>query len=138
MKKIFGTLAFLIIISSIVFAQSSSDRKHINKLELKVVSRGIDFDKTFIVEDNYQWTITKNESVWSRALFNAGLTVGEAEGDYLFELNAEGALITDRNNNKLVATLTFNRHAIQSFGVAEYVIQELIKENKKKKQYKLY
>ncbi len=138
MKKIFTLILLLSLIIPLNAQNRKADKKAakeeqkaiewLNQRNLKIVNRGLDFNKTFVVfsrEPVIKGGLLEDRlEYWKSKLFETGFEVGEwfedesglnIQGDYLFELiKGQGLFgytikISDvNNNNKLVADIRFN------------------------------
>ena len=155
MKKLLFLLFFIPVLS---FSQySKKELKKLEKMELKIVNRGLDLNETFVP---YYKKNNFIESSWAEAMFTLGLDVGDYSsqkqikdsnnretelsrtvtfnGRYVFDSNAFGVIkILDLyNDNKIVATirykgsLNFGAGGNDLYFKKEYVIKELIKSNR--------
>ena len=133
MKKL---LLLLLIAPVMGFSQyTKKELKKLEKMELKIVNRGLDLDATFVVysEQSSQDLVDLVEDSWETAMFSKGLNVGDYysensvvdgnnreiqvsssnyfNGRYIFDTSTYGQIkIQDlENNNKLVATITYKR-----------------------------
>ena len=152
MYKIIYLLISLVVLSTTLLAQSEKKikkdakefQRHLDNLELKIVTRNLDFTKVLAVSvDNESggWTMLLDSKLekeyWTTALFAYGLdvvviediaeaVVGKTRADYLIEIYRGGAKISDiNNNNKIVATLTYRLKTIK---YREKLINHIIKE----------
>jgi len=133
MKKV---LVLLLIVPVIGLSQyTKKELKKLDKMELKIVNRGLDLNSTFVVysEESSQQLIDLVEDSWETAMFSKGLDVGDYyeesqvkdtnnremalsnsitfNGRYVFDTSTRGQIkIQDlENNNKLVASITYKR-----------------------------
>jgi len=133
MKKL---LLLLLIVPVIGLSQyTKKELKKLDKMELKIVNRGLDLNSTFVVysEESSQQLIDLVEDSWETAMFSKGLDVGDYyeesqvkdtnnremalsnsitfNGRYVFDTSTRGQIkIQDlENNNKLVAYITYKR-----------------------------
>jgi hypothetical protein len=133
MKKL---LLLLLIVPVIGLSQyTKKELKKLDKMELKIVNRGLDLNSTFVVysEESSQQLIDLVEDSWETAMFSKGLDVGDYyeesqvkdtnnremalsnsitfNGRYVFDTSTRGQIkIQDlENNNKLVASITYKR-----------------------------
>ena len=133
MKKV---LVILLIVPVIGLSQyTKKELKKLDKMELKIVNRGLDLNSTFVVysEESSQQLIDLVEDSWETAMFSKGLDVGDYyeesqvkdtnnremalsnsitfNGRYVFDTSTRGQIkIQDlENNNKLVASITYKR-----------------------------
>jgi len=163
MKKLFILFISLALLSTNSLAQSKRKlkkeakelQKHIDNLDLKIVTRNLDLSKVFVVkklEGMSALTIFADqkleEASWNTALFKHGLEIGDyAEekqvkdannremtlsesilfrGDYLMEIYRDRVKISDvKKNNKLVGTLTFYLNTIK---YREQIIDYIVEE----------
>jgi hypothetical protein len=114
---------------------TKKELKKLDKMELKIVNRGLDLNSTFVVysEESSQQLIDLVEDSWETAMFSKGLDVGDYyeesqvkdtnnremalsnsitfNGRYVFDTSTRGQIkIQDlENNNKLVASITYKR-----------------------------
>jgi hypothetical protein len=121
--------------STSLFAQySSKELKKLEKMEIRIVNRGLDLDATFVpyCEPDGTTDLHKtSEENWSKSMFVAGLEVGDYSGQsvvkdsnnremnlsrtntfngrYVFDVSTSGLVkISDLfNNNKVVATISY-------------------------------
>ena len=122
---------------------TKKELKKLDKMELKIVNRGLDLNSTFVV---YSKEISQNlldlvEDSWETAMFSKGLDVGDYyeesqvkdtnnremelsnsitfNGRYIFDTSTHGQIkIQDlENNNKLVASITYKRDL--NFGIGQ-------------------
>jgi len=167
MRKLFILLITLVFLSTGSLAQSKRKirkeakelQKHLDNLDLKIVTRNLDISKVFVVKNRFGVggiaifaDPRLEEASWNTALFKHGLEVGDyseekqvkdannremklsestiVRGNYLMEIYRDRVKIIDvHNNNKLVATLTFHLNTIK---YREQMIEYIVKELIKK------
>ena len=135
--------------------QAKELEKHIAKLDLEIIVRGLDLTKVFVVQNKLGVSGLAivadpklEEASWNTALFKNGLDVGDysiekqvkdannremqlskkinVRGDYLMEIYRDRVKIVDvNNNNKIVATLTFHLNTLK---YREKLIDHIISE----------
>tara|TARA_B110000908_G_scaffold165711_1_gene215627 strand:- start:1921 stop:2358 length:438 start_codon:yes stop_codon:yes gene_type:complete len=145
MKKL--TLIFLFISIASYSQYSKKELKKFNKMDLKIINRGLDLNATFVVYYKYTSQVDLVEDSWETAMFSKGLDVGDYSqqsnslifnGRYIFDTSTHGQIkIQDlQNNNKLVASITYKGNLGWGVGFdplirkKEYVIDKLIESNK--------
>tara|TARA_B110000196_G_C20900009_1_gene545483 strand:+ start:38 stop:547 length:510 start_codon:yes stop_codon:yes gene_type:complete len=163
MKKLFVLLISLVFLTTSSLAQSKRKikkqakelQKHLDNLDLEIVTRDLDFSKVFVVKNKLGMgglTILSDprleEATWNTALFKNGIDVGSyseekqvkdgnnremtlsesivVRGDYLMEIYRDRVKISDvKNDNKLVGTLTFYLNTIK---YREQIIEHIVEE----------
>jgi len=129
-------LLLLLIAPTVSFSQYTKKQlKKLEKMELKVINRGLDLSETFVVytKETSQNLVDLVEDSWELALFSKGLKVGDYyseksvidgnnrelnvsstlyfNGRYLFNIETHGQIkILDlENNNQIVAYITYKK-----------------------------
>ena len=163
MKKLFVLLISFLFVTTSSLAQSKRKlkkeakelQKHLDNLDLEIVTRNLDLSKVFVVkrpEGMSGLTIFADqkleEASWNTALFKHGLEVGDygeekqvkdgnnremtlsesivVRGDYLMEIYRDRVKISDvKNDNKLVGTLTFYLNTLK---YREQIIDYIVEE----------
>ena len=163
MRKLFILLIALVLVTTSSLAQSKRKlkkeakelQKHLDNLDLEIVTRNLDLSKVFVVkrpEGMSGLTIFADqkleEASWNTALFKHGLEVGDygeekqvkdgnnremtlsesivVRGDYLMEIYRDRVKISDvKNDNKLVGTLTFYLNTLK---YREQIIDYIVEE----------
>ena len=152
MKKLLLLLLFIPLVSYTQY--SKKELRKLKKVNLNIVNRGLDLNATFVVysnsEDEDYWKYNNNQ--WEAAMFSKGLDVGDYtyqrqvkdannremtlsnsitfNGRYIFDTSSSVLSIKDlQNNNKIVATITFEKLYYPTFGY-DYIIEKLIESNK--------
>ena len=163
MRKLFVLLISLVFLTTSSLAQSKRKikkqakelQKHLDNLDLEIVTRDLDLSKVFVVKNKLGMgglTILSDprleEATWNTALFKNGIDVGSyseekqvkdgnnremtlsesivVRGDYLMEIYRDRVKISDvKNDNKLVGTLTFYLNTIK---YREQIIEHIVEE----------
>ena len=163
MRKLFVLLISLVFLTTSSLAQSKRKikkqakelQKHLDNLDLEIVTRNLDLSKVFVVKNKLGMgglTILSDprleEATWNTALFKNGIDVGSyseekqvkdgnnremtlsesivVRGDYLMEIYRDRVKISDvKNDNKLVGTLTFYLNTIK---YREQIIEHIVEE----------
>jgi len=130
-------------------------QKHLDNLDLEIVTRNLDLTKVFVVKNKLGMggliMLTDprlEEATWNTALFKNGIDVGSyseekqvkdannremtlsesvvVKGDYLMEIYRDRVKISDvKNDNKLAGTLTFFLNTIK---YREQIIEHIVEE----------